>query len=86
MQPVPNYQIIEFLDWLKRNQRRIDIQSDELEHLAKTYLKDKNQIDDVFDLRFVLKIYQLCPQIDEETSLAEWNISLNVGDVFITFS
>lgn len=65
MQPVPNYQIIEFLDWLKRNQRRIDIQSDELEHLAKSYLKDKNQIDDVFDLRFVLKIYQLCPQIDE---------------------
>lgn len=65
MQPVPNYQIIEFLDWLKRNQCKIDIQSDELEHLAKTYLKDKNQIDDVFNLRFVLEIYQLCPQIDE---------------------
>lgn len=61
MQPVPNYSVVEFLDWLKHNQRTVDIQSKELEQLAKIYLEDIDYHRHPFDLLFILKIFQIYP-------------------------
>jgi hypothetical protein len=71
MQPVPNYQIVEFLDWLKQNQRNADLQSEKLVKLAKIYLQDFDYNRNRFDLKFVLEIFQLCPQIGERDIISE---------------
>jgi len=80
MQPVPNYQIVEFLDWLKTNQRNIDLQSEKLDKLARIYLQDYVYNRDKFDLRFILTIFQICPQIHERDIMSEMEHFASCGE------
>ena len=80
MQPVPNYQIVEFLDWLKQNQINEDLQSEKLVKLAKIYLQDFDYNRNRFDLKFVLKIFQLCPQIGEMDIIREMEHFAQCGE------
>jgi hypothetical protein len=80
MQSVPNYQIVEFLDWLKQNQRNIDLQSEKLEKLASIYLQDFEYNRTRFDLRFILEIFQICPQIGERDIMREMEHFVKCGE------
>jgi hypothetical protein len=75
MNLVPNYQIIDFLDWLKysqtNRQRDIDLESYNFVELAEKYLNDSSFNYGKFDLRLVLRIFQICPQIQENGIISE---------------
>lgn len=75
MNLVPNYQIIDFLDWLKysqkNRQRDIDLESYNFIELAEKYLNDSLFYYGRFDLRLVLRVFQICPQIRENDIISE---------------
>lgn len=84
MNLVPNYQIIDFLDWLKHNQKKIqqdiDLESYNFLELAEKYLYDCTFNYGKFDLRLILRIFQICPKIRENSILREMEHFTQCGD------
>ncbi len=84
MNLVPNYQIIDFLDWLKYSQKNrqkdIDLESYNFVELAEKYLNDSPFNYGKFDLRLVLRIFQICPQIRENGIISEMEHFAHCGD------
>jgi hypothetical protein len=84
MNLVPNYQIIDFLDWLKysqkNRQRDIDLESYNFVELAEKYLNDSPFNYGKFDLRLILRIFQICPQIRENDIISEMEHFAHCGD------
>jgi hypothetical protein len=67
MQSVPNYQIIDFLDWLKYNQKNVELESYELRKLAENYLRDFAFYRGKLDIRLILKAFQVCHHSHESS-------------------
>ncbi|TAJ13099.1 hypothetical protein DMA11_10565 [Marinilabiliaceae bacterium JC017] len=81
MQPVPSYQVVEFLDWFKHKQQRIDLNSEKLEEIAKFYLQEYQLHRPArFNMHFILEIFQICPQIGERDIFREMEHFAQCGE------
>jgi len=71
MIPVPSYQVIEFMEWLRFKQVKIDAESfdyTKLGSLAWEYIESggiQHIQSPCRDLLFILRVFQLCPKIHE---------------------
>ena len=72
MIPVPPYQVVQFLDWLRQRQvagesiRRFD--RDHLSKLAREYLNEGSLDAGKTEIPSLLSIFQSCPMITESTA------------------
>ena len=77
MIPVPSYQVVQFLDWLRERQVRLSrerFNRDQLHRLAIEYLRSADIGKGEFariDLLFLLRVFQSCPMIGESGVLAQ---------------
>lgn len=67
MNPVPFFQVVDFLDWLNTRQRHRENQltPQYIYKMALVYLRDNQRESTItYDLNYILKIFQSCPMIE----------------------
>lgn len=68
MNPVPFFQVVDFLDWLNTRQhhREHQLSTEQIYEMALMYLRDnRGESVATYDLTYILKIFQTCPMVRE---------------------